>query len=214
MSAADYPRFMVAVTRRFITVRSPEYGQDGLTVFWTRAAARKIARRTPGAVVEATQVMFVEAVHKAHEMGVPWLYVGSDLPVGVDFRRVPLALPSGSMRSMVSTGEVPSTSALRGMREPVTTTVSRSSPEGVSWAKATPVPARAVVLTSANEIASRSLLVFKVISLSKRVLGVSHGNLPTAVKKDAKAGQAGADSSPTRRKIKVSLTRAWLAGKS
>jgi len=38
----------------------------------------------------------------------------------------------------------------------------------VSWAIAAPVPARAVALTaSANEIASRSLLVLKVISLSK-----------------------------------------------
>jgi hypothetical protein len=77
--------------------------------------------------------------------------------------------PVASMaaRSIDRTGEVPSTSALRGMREPVTTTVSSSSSEGLSWANATPVPARAVVLRSAKEIASRSLLVFKVISLSK-----------------------------------------------
>ena len=46
-------------------------------------------------MVEATQVMFVEAVHETHEMGVRWLYVGSDLPVGVDFRRVPLAMAVG-----------------------------------------------------------------------------------------------------------------------
>ena len=90
---ADYPRFMVAVARKFITVRSPDDGQEGLAAFWRKATARKVARRTPGAVVvEATQGMFVEAIRKAHEMGVPWLYVGSDLPVGVDFRRVPLAM--------------------------------------------------------------------------------------------------------------------------
>ena len=35
-------------------------------------------------------------------------------------------------RSMVSTGEVPSSSELRGMREPVTVTTSSSSPDGAS----------------------------------------------------------------------------------
>ena len=44
----DFPRFMVAVARNFITVRSPEARQNGLAVFWTTAAARKVARRTPG----------------------------------------------------------------------------------------------------------------------------------------------------------------------
>jgi hypothetical protein len=39
-------------------------------------------------------------------------------------------------------------------------------------------------------------VVFKVISLSKSFLGISHGNLPGGVKKDANAGKAGADSSP------------------
>lgn len=39
--------------------------------------------------------MFVEAINKAHEMGVPWLYVGSELGNGVDFRRVRLAVALG-----------------------------------------------------------------------------------------------------------------------
>lgn len=94
MTADDCPRF--AVARMSITFRSPDDGQDGLAAFWTGAAARKVVRRTPGAVVvEATQEMFVEPILKAHERGVPWLYVGSDLPVGVDFRRVPLAMAVG-----------------------------------------------------------------------------------------------------------------------
>ena len=58
-------RSMVAIARKFITVRSSEDGQEGLAVLWTKAAARKIARRTPGAVVvEATPEMFVEAIQK------------------------------------------------------------------------------------------------------------------------------------------------------
>jgi len=92
----DFPRFMVAVARKFVTVRSPEDGHDGLTVFWTKSAARKVARRTPGAiVVEATPEMFVEAIHQAHERGVPWLYIGSELGNSVDFQRVRLAVALG-----------------------------------------------------------------------------------------------------------------------
>ena len=74
-----------------------------------------------------------------------------------------------------------------------------------SCANATPVPARVVTPTaSAREIASRSLVVFRVISLQVS-LGVSHGNLTERVKEDAKYGQAGADSSRLRREIKVPL---------
>ncbi len=72
----DYPRFMIAAARKVSTIRSPKDGQEGLAVFWTKSAAKKVARRTPGTtvIVEATPEMFVEAIHKAHEMGVPWLY--------------------------------------------------------------------------------------------------------------------------------------------
>ncbi len=45
---ADFPRYMVAVNRKFITMPSPNDGQHGLAVFWTRAAAKTIARHTPG----------------------------------------------------------------------------------------------------------------------------------------------------------------------
>ena len=43
--------------------------------------------------------MFVEAIHKAHERGVPWLYVGSELDGGVDFQRVRLAVALGQYAS-------------------------------------------------------------------------------------------------------------------
>lgn len=39
--------------------------------------------------------MFVEAVHKANEMGVPWLYIGSELDGNVDFKRVRLRVALG-----------------------------------------------------------------------------------------------------------------------
>ena len=61
----------------------------------TKAAAKKVARSKPGAVVvEATPEMFVEAI-KTHKMGVPWLYIGTELGDGVDFQRVRLALALG-----------------------------------------------------------------------------------------------------------------------
>lgn len=93
----DFPRFMVAVNRKFITMPSPKDGQDGLAIFWTKAAAKKVARHTPGAavIVEATPEMFVEAIKKALTMGVPWLYIGTELGDGVDFQRVRLAVPLG-----------------------------------------------------------------------------------------------------------------------
>jgi hypothetical protein len=46
-------------------------------------------------VVEATPEMFVEAINKAHERVVPWLYVGRELGNGVDFQRVRLAVALG-----------------------------------------------------------------------------------------------------------------------
>jgi len=39
--------------------------------------------------------MFMEAINKAHEMGVPWLYIGTELGSDVDFRRVRLAVALG-----------------------------------------------------------------------------------------------------------------------
>ena len=90
-----YPPNALASCRKVSTIRSPTDGQEGLVVFWTRAAAKKVARTKPGTVVvEATQEMFVEAIKKAHEIGVPWLYIGSD-KVGVDFQRVTLAMVVG-----------------------------------------------------------------------------------------------------------------------
>ena len=92
----EFPRFMIAVDEKIITIRSPKDGQDGLAVFWSEAAASKVARRTTEAVViEATQEMFVVAVKKSHEMGVPWLYIGTDLEVGVEFERVRLVMALG-----------------------------------------------------------------------------------------------------------------------
>ena len=94
--ASPYPRFMIAVARKISTIRSPNNGQDGLAVFWTKSAAKRVARSKPGTVVvEATPEMFVEAIKKAHEMGVPWLYIGTDLGNGVDFLRVRLAVALG-----------------------------------------------------------------------------------------------------------------------
>lgn len=37
----------------------------------------------------------MEAIYKAHERGVPWLYVGSELDGGVDFKRVRLVVALG-----------------------------------------------------------------------------------------------------------------------
>lgn len=92
----DYPRFMVAVPPNVSTIRSPVDGQEGLAVFWTRAAAMRVARTKPGTiVVEATQEMFMDAIRKTHEMGVPWLYIGSELGSSVDFQRVRLVMALG-----------------------------------------------------------------------------------------------------------------------
>ncbi len=92
----DYPRFMIAVARIVRTIRSPTDGQDGLAVFWTTAAARKVAGRTPGAVViEATPEMFTEAIHQAQERGVSWLYIGSEQDDRVFFEKVRLTIAFG-----------------------------------------------------------------------------------------------------------------------
>jgi len=92
----DFPRFMIAVARIVSTIRSPTDGQEGLAVFWTRATAKRVARSKPGAVVvEATPEMFVEAIRIAHERGVPWLYIGTELGNGVDFQRVRMAVALG-----------------------------------------------------------------------------------------------------------------------
>ena len=83
---ASFPRFMIAAARKVSTIKSPKDGQEGLAVFWSRAAAKRVARSKPGTVVvEATPEMFVEAIHKAHARGVPWLYVGREQDGGVDF---------------------------------------------------------------------------------------------------------------------------------
>ena len=92
----DFPRFMIAAARKVSTIRSPKDGQEGLVVFWTKAAAKKVARSKPGTVVvEATPEMFVKAIHKAHEMGVPWFYIGTELGDGVEFQRVRLTVALG-----------------------------------------------------------------------------------------------------------------------
>jgi hypothetical protein len=91
-----FPRFMIAVPPNVSTIRSPIDGQEGLAVFWTRAAAKRVARTKPGAiVVEATPEMFMDAIKKTHEMGVPWLYIGSELGSSVDFQRVRLMMALG-----------------------------------------------------------------------------------------------------------------------
>ena len=99
MSQEDFPafpRFMVAVPPNVSTIRSPVDGQEGLAVFWTRAAAKRVARTKPGTVVvEATPEMFMDAIRKTHEMGVPWLYIGSELGNSVDFQKVRLAMALG-----------------------------------------------------------------------------------------------------------------------
>lgn len=67
----DFPRFMIAVPPNVSTIRSPIDGQEGLAVFWTRAAAMRVARTKPGTVVvEATPEIFMDAIRKTHEMGV------------------------------------------------------------------------------------------------------------------------------------------------
>lgn len=90
---SNYPRYMVVVGTKAVTTKSPHDGQEGLVVCWTRSAAEKIARKTPGAsVVNATEEMELAAIHEAYRMGVPWLHVGTDLGPGVDFKRVRLAI--------------------------------------------------------------------------------------------------------------------------
>src|SRR4051812_7728110 len=86
--------FTITDPRRVSTIKSPNDCQNGLAVFWTKA---RNVRRTPGAavIIEATPEMFVEAIKKAHQMGVPWLYIGSKLGDGVDFQRVRLAVALG-----------------------------------------------------------------------------------------------------------------------
>ena len=60
---AFFPRFMIAA-RRVSTIRSSTDGQEGLAVFWSRAAAKRVARSKPGTVVvEATKE---EAVAEWH----------------------------------------------------------------------------------------------------------------------------------------------------
>lgn len=96
MNPDAFPRFMIAAARKVSTIRSPTDGQEGLAVFWTRAAAEEVAHTKPGTVVvEATKEMLGEALYKAHEMDVPWLYIGSDLDDRVRFDRVRLALLLG-----------------------------------------------------------------------------------------------------------------------
>ena len=91
-----FPRFMIAAPPKVSTIRSPVDGQEGLAVFWTKTAAEEVALTNPGTiVVEATKEMLGEAMYKAHEMGVPWLYIGSELDDRVSFQRVRLAVAIG-----------------------------------------------------------------------------------------------------------------------
>jgi hypothetical protein len=91
-----FPRFVIAVPPNVSTIRSPIDGQEGLAVFWTRAAAKRVARTKPGTVVvEATPEMFMDAIRKTHEMGVPWMYIGSELGSSVDFQKVRLVMALG-----------------------------------------------------------------------------------------------------------------------
>lgn len=92
----DYPRYMIADPPRVSTIKSPVDGEDGLAVFWSRAAAKRVSRTNPGTVVvEVTPQMFVEAMHKANEIGVPWLYIGSEQENRVYFERVRLTVALG-----------------------------------------------------------------------------------------------------------------------
>lgn len=89
----DFPRFLVVAGTKAVTIKSPEDGEQGLVVCWTEAAAEKIARKTPGAVVvRATPEMFLKAMREAHRMGIPWLYHGNELGDGVDFTKVRLSM--------------------------------------------------------------------------------------------------------------------------
>jgi len=59
----DFPSFMIVAGTKAVTIKSPTDGDDGLVMCWTKAAAEKVARRTPAAVVvEATTEMLVEAM--------------------------------------------------------------------------------------------------------------------------------------------------------
>ncbi len=92
----DFPRFIIADPPRVSTIKSPVDGEDGLAVFWSKAAAKRVARTNRGTVVvEVTPQMFVEAIHKANEMGVPWLYIGNERDGRVYFERVRLTVAQG-----------------------------------------------------------------------------------------------------------------------
>ena len=68
MSQEDFPafpRFMIAIPPNVSTIRSPIDGQEGLAVFWTRAAAKRVALTKPGTkVIKATPEMFMESIRK------------------------------------------------------------------------------------------------------------------------------------------------------
>lgn len=84
----DFPRFLISVPPNVSTIRSPIDGQEGLAVFWTRAAALRVARTRPGTdVVDATPDMFMDSLWKAHDM--------SELGSTVDFQRVRLVMALG-----------------------------------------------------------------------------------------------------------------------
>ena len=54
--------FLVVAGTKAVTIKSPEDGEESLVTCWTEAAAEKVARRTPAAVVvTATPKMLVEA---------------------------------------------------------------------------------------------------------------------------------------------------------
>lgn len=102
----DLPPWLIAVAGRFITIRSLGDRQDGLAAFCTKKAGERVARSVAGAVVvETTEEMFVEACISAYKMGVPYLYIGSELAIGVDFRRVPLDMTFGPLRNALGDGQ-------------------------------------------------------------------------------------------------------------
>ena len=62
----------------------------------SKAAAKRVVIAKPDTfVIEATPEMFVEAMHKAHGMAVPWLYIGSETDDRVHFQRGWMAVALG-----------------------------------------------------------------------------------------------------------------------
>ena len=94
--ADSFLGFMIVVGTKAVTITSPEDSEQGVVMCWTKAAAEKVARRTPAAVVvRATPEMFVAAIREAHRIGIPWLSFGKELGNGVDFTKVRISMALG-----------------------------------------------------------------------------------------------------------------------